>query len=534
MDIITEQLYLVQNLLNKSDYNGVVKIVDSMQNINNENLNKYLKILMELLSLITSLNREQIDTLKEINIQELKLENPSLIFPNITKENEKINLIFARKYDELKNDFRNWDRNIYQDILKKLILLASAKEKKNNENILKLIENKNYERAKILLENRALRHRTEKEEKLTLILLEKLIVLQNSKTLPEINFEETDNYIEAIKNNNFELALHLIKKYNRDNNILLSTSQIYLLLRDIRDLCKTLKNTKIYEEYCSENQVMAFGDSGNLIKNKYEEIKKYGIATIKCKSKERVAKILKDLINYHNIEGIVIDNGKTIVLKYSKTKDINNKIPKMLKKANKLSAKKETKEALHLYLEILKFENTSSIVYSKLGLCFFGLKSYDKAIEYFNIAMELGKKEGKVYDFHSLINSLQGKIQKDEIKPIFKPKDNEFNFEENYNFGLGDISEITDAIILMELNVDEACQKLLINREETELIKLVYAREFFSKGEIKLGEKFLKAVEQNENKTPRVVAALEEVKRSKRMYINKKENTLELSLKLKP
>ena len=79
---------------------------------------------------------------------------------------------------------------------------------------------------------------------------------------------------------------------------------------------------------------------------------------------------------------------------------------------------------------------------------------------------------------------------KEEIKPVFKPKDNKFNFEENYNFGLGDISEVTDAIILMELNVDEACQKLLINKEETELIKLIYAREFFSKGEIKLGEKF--------------------------------------------
>ena len=47
MDIITEQMHLIQNLLNKNDYNGVVKIVNDMQNINNENLNKYLKILMD-------------------------------------------------------------------------------------------------------------------------------------------------------------------------------------------------------------------------------------------------------------------------------------------------------------------------------------------------------------------------------------------------------------------------------------------------------------------------------------------------------
>ncbi|MBO5096348.1 MAG: hypothetical protein J6B98_05690 [Bacilli bacterium] len=531
MDIITEQLYRVFELIKNNDYFGAAKIVWNMENINNNNLKKYLMIIMDLLGLVTTLTREQIDMIKEMKLEDIKLDNPNTIFYDLTKENEKRKQLYNRQYDNLKNNFRAWDRNIYQDILKTLILLVSAKEKKNDEIVFDLIKNKNYERARVLLENRALRHRTVKEEQIILILLEKLVVLKNSKILPEMNFTETDDYFEAIKNNNFGLTLSLIEKYNRDNKILFNESPIYILVRDI---CKTLKNIKIYEEYCSKNQVSMIGDSGDSIKNRYEELKKYGLVTIKCKSKNRVAKVLQDIINYPNVRAIVLSDEKTIALKHTPYMNFNNKFLGTIKKADKLSEKRKYKEAIKLYLEILKFEDINSLVYSKIGLCFVGLRNYSKAVEYLTVAMELGKKENRVHDFYSLIAKLEGKIQITDIKPIIKNKDNKFTFDEKYNFGLGDISEVTDAIIMMNLDVETACKILMINEEDIELIKLVYAKEFFSQGEIKLAEKFLKSVEQYENKTPKIIKALEEVKRNRKMYINKKESSLILSLRLIP
>lgn len=526
MDIITEQLRLIDKLLKKKDYNGTVKIVDDMLMINNDNLNRYLKILLELLSLITSLNRSQIDKVKDYRFSDIRLNKPNKIFKNITAENEKRDLIFHRRFEGLINNFDNWENNIYQNILKKLILLADDKEQKNKEKILVLIKNKNYERARVLLENRALRHRTKKLEQVTYILIEKIIVLVNTKKSPEINLDETKDYVQAIKNNNFELALKLIENYNSEHSINFNKVPLYFLLRDI---CKIIKNIKNYQNYCIDNKLLNNPEqSSNLVANKYEEIKKYGIATIKCHSKEEVAEILKDIINYPEIEGILIDNENTVVLKYSPYKDVNNNIPEKIKKADNYIEQEKIKEATYLYLEILKCENISSIIYFKLSLCFMALNNYEKALEYFNTAMEIGKNDGNDYDIYFLINNLQVMLENLKIRPVLKDQNLKFNF------GLGNISEITDIIMLMKINVDEACKKLLINKEETELIKLVYAREFFSKGEIKIGEKFLKSVEQSENKTPRVVAALEEVKRCKKIYLLKKENTLELSLKLKP
>ena len=40
------------NLISKNDYNGSVKIIDDMLNISNDNLNRYLIILLELLMVL--------------------------------------------------------------------------------------------------------------------------------------------------------------------------------------------------------------------------------------------------------------------------------------------------------------------------------------------------------------------------------------------------------------------------------------------------------------------------------------------------
>ena len=203
--------------------------------------------------------------------------------------------------------------------------------------------------------------------------------------------------------------------------------------------------------------------------------------------------------------------------------------------ANKLNSSNQTKEALEIYLEVLKYDNIRAITYSKVGLCYVALRNYTKAIEYLTIAMELGKKENQTFDFHALITRLEGRLLEADVKPLFSNKDNKFNFcDKNDNFGLGNLTDITNAIIESGLDVESACLSLGISSENTELIKLVYAREFFSSGEEQLAEKFLKSVEQSKNKTPRIIKALKEVRNNKRMYLNKRETTMTLSLKLKP
>lgn len=532
MNNLEEYLKPLLELINKKDYINAITLIEKLEAFKDEELNKYLKVLMDLFSVITSLTREQRDSIKSLTFEDFVLNKSSNLFSDIIKENEKRYLILHRRYATLIKGFNDWESSIYQDILKALITLANEAEKKHRTNLLNNIYSKNYEQAKVLLENKSAKQNIKKIEKVTLVLLEQIMVLMHSKELPKKNEINTDNYIEAISNNDFELALKLTEDYNIKNNFNFNQTPNYLLLRDI---CKVLRNIKNYKDYCKENKVEAPEEENELVKNKYDEIKKYGLVTIKCKTKNKIAKILKSLINYPGISSMVICDGKTLVLKYSPYIDSLSRVPELMKKANDLSNKKKTKEALEIYLEVLKCEGIKAITYSKVGLCFVALKNYSKAIEYLTIAMELGKKENQIYDFHALITRLEGKLLEEDIKPHFSYKESKFNFcDKNDNFGLGDLTDLTNSITESGLDVESACLNLGIPKENIELIKLVYAKEFFSRGEEQLAEKFLKSVEQSDNKTPRIIKALKEVRNNKRMYLNKRETTMTLSLKLKP
>lgn len=65
--------------------------------------------------------------------------------------------------------------------------------------------------------------------------------------------------------------------------------------------------------------------------------------------KRRSSEILKDIINYPEIEGILIDNENTVVLKYSPYKDVNNSIPEKIKKQIIILNKKKSKKQ-HIYI----------------------------------------------------------------------------------------------------------------------------------------------------------------------------------------
>lgn len=530
MNDLERKLKDLKELINNKDYINAILLIKELEKIGNEDLNKHFKILMDLFSVITCLPMDQIDIVKNLKFEEIEILKQSCFFSDITKENAKHELIFHRRYAALIKDFKNWESNTYQDILRMLINLAYLVEKKCKSTILNNIYTQNYEKARKLLENKAETQRLKKLEKVTLILLGQIIVFMKTKELPEVNLVNTNDYVEALANNNFKLALKLVENYNLTNNINFNQTPNYLLLRDI---CKVLENIKNYKNYCMENKIKIADESYEFIKNKYNEIKKYGLITVKCKTKEKVAKILKALINYPDISSIIIGEGKTLVLKYSPYIDSKNKVPGMMKKANLLFSEKEIEDALKIYLDVLKNDDIKATTYSKVGLCFVELRNYTKAIEYLTIAMEIGKKEKKIYDYHALITKLQGKLSAEDIKPHYNIKNLDFT-NKQVNFGLGDLTEITKKIIESGLDVESACISLGISSENTELIKLVYAREFFSRGEDEIAKKFLKSVEQSDNKTSKVIKALKETRSNKKIYLNKKETTMSLSLKLKP
>ena len=154
------------------------------------------------------------------------------------------------------------------------------------------------------------------------------------------------------------------------------------------------------------------------------------------------------------------------------------------------------------------------------------------AIDYLTIADDLAKKEHSDFNFSYLIARLKNEIPQEDIKPNFKMELEDFVYDDKYD---SLFNMINNLVMVYGLNLNEACAQLGLNEEEALIVKLVYAREFYTQGNYVKGDLFFKAVEKEKNKTDAVKALLKEVQTNRRFYQNRKEDRdVKLSLTLVP
>ena len=112
--------------------------------------------------------------------------------------------------------------------------------------------------------------------------------------------------------------------------------------------------------------------------------------------------------------------------------------------------------------------------------------------------------------------------------------ENDFNNNESNNYGIENFDEINEFICDSKLDVETACNKLNISREETDIIKLIYARKFYTQGNKEKGDLFLKVVEKTKNKSKLVQKILDEIRKNKKLYKAKSSDQKVLSLTIMP
>lgn len=158
------------------------------------------------------------------------------------------------------------------------------------------------------------------------------------------------------------------------------------------------------------------------------------------------------------------------------------------------------------------------------------------AIDYLTIATDLSKKENVDFDFSDLIARLKGDIPEEDRKPRFRMTQKDFDYSDVCDYyGIDNFSKINSFIIESGLDVETACEQLGLSLEEVDIIKLIYAREFYTQGSYDKGDIFLKSVEKSKNKTKKTKKVFEEVRKNKRFFQNRKSNSnTELVLTLSP
>lgn len=163
-------------------------------------------------------------------------------------------------------------------------------------------------------------------------------------------------------------------------------------------------------------------------------------------------------------------------------------------------------------------------VYAKLGISYLCINDKKEAIKCFIIANGLDEKSPKrIYDFSKQIEKLKSREQvSEEDKKTSPPmKVEDFQDDLDDNFGIKNIQTIADYIRVENLSIEEGCRKFRLTEDRILLVKLIYARDYYTEENYVSGDRLLVEVERSRHKTNRVIKMLNEIRRNKMFYKNR-------------
>lgn len=249
----------------------------------------------------------------------------------------------------------------------------------------------------------------------------------------------------------------------------------------------------------------------------------------KTGKRKQIHKLTKDYPDIVTLN-VGASPNRYILLRYKPTIEEYIDIREIISLANSAYHEKKYKRCIDYYLQVLQIGKPKAIAYIRLGLSYLYLGNISKAINYLKIAQEVSRKEEKQYDFTEFIEELKANLLSDDKKRYFDMEIKDFT-ESNDGFNF---DEIYRYILETNLDVETACKNLGFNEELINIIKLTFAKKYYSQGSTAKGDLFLKSVEKSEHKSRKVLELIEELKRNKRLYKTKNNPERILILSLKP
>lgn len=535
--------------IKKGNYQEAFEFIDLLMDTDNEFYKRDMYYYLYLLSNLTEISDKYENYIRSLQFSDMAVLNDDKRY-NKTYEQNKIrgavfNKNFSYAFQLLNKLIANENRMTFQNKIEKLLLSKIILV--NNEIIAQeqqLIKYQKYEELIDYLlklkEKRGLR----KLEEMLLYLSQKYLDIKKFGKIPITKTIQVDTLDKAVAANNFILARNLAKQFNEEHNIDNEQSGLYLLLCDICDLIKFLVEVPKKESKIVKKESI-YGTE-EYIKKCYEELKvKKGILLLNPMDSDKIKKILAEAEYYPDIYAFVIkwDGQEQVVLQYKSINFEYINVKEALEEARKAYASGDYSRHISIELELLeKLKKTNSGFYATIGSAYLkmGKKYREEAIKYLKVATYLAKLENVLNrDFTELIYSLNGKLSSEscvKYKQAKEIRDIVFDYEDvNDFYGIYNFKEINDYINETGVNVEAACEEFGLTKEQTLLVQLIYAREFYFQGNIVKGDLFLKAVEKSKEKTPLVKKIFEEIAQNKKFYQGRERDyTIDLKLTLVP
>lgn len=260
-----------------------------------------------------------------------------------------------------------------------------------------------------------------------------------------------------------------------------------------------------------------YTDFNKIIREAQEQLQKSkGIIVLEHMNPRKRKAFHKLIDEIENIDSFSIGymSNRRIILKY-REKEIIEK-DEMICCANNLYDEKKYKEAIELYKKIICNSNDNNpFVYAKIGLSYLKLKQKELALDYLIVSNELNKELGKNYNFDKIISSLSFSEEKNNSKI------EEDIFEEEKPSNIDNIDELLSKIIDKKCTIEQIVNENNLSINDLNIIKLLLAKEYYKKALYINGDKYIKEVEKQRDKSKEVKRFLDEVKKNKLFYKNR-------------
>ncbi len=329
----------------------------------------------------------------------------------------------------------------------------------------------------------------------------------------------------------------------------------YLKIGDKENAYKYLKLITLLDDRATKNDyknLLKALENYDEIREKLSEIYNYlltkenfylseKMSTTKMKGLKSISRIF-----YPQLDILSFNSGKEkkLIIKITSKNTSDFDIRKVKNDLNSAYRNNDYDKCIELGQELLKLRTIKPVTLGILGNCYLKKGERKKAINYFEAATEISKKynNGET-DFSEFIKTLnsKGKKQynkekdKDDRKPTFTVKLDFYDNEMNNYYGIENINKIKEIIDQSKSDVETVCKKLNLKDEETDTIKLIFAREYYYQSQFKKGDEFLKSYQTSKHKTELNRELYEKIKSTRRFYSKRtNENPLKLDLTIKP
>lgn len=258
------------------------------------------------------------------------------------------------------------------------------------------------------------------------------------------------------------------------------------------------------------------------LKSEIKELdKEGGVTKVESLNNEDLDEYLMNLYDFPELEHFVLENGEDydLFLRYRSDEariDVGRVIDSAYSDYEKNKCYSSIKKLL---LVLRRAASPKSEVYGLLGLSYAVVGEVEKSNDYIRISNYLNNER----DYNEVnLEKTRERVEK-EMKKDRKNYYNQLNYDSEKKVHIDRLSipnfdEIIEYIEKNQKDIETAGKELGLSNEQIDIIKLIFAREFYKQGDIEKGNYYLNTVEKTRGKTSDVTRLCLEARTNKLFF----------------